>query len=93
MLLSPALCVRGGTNLWARLLWPSLATGPGDINQPPITIVALSSNGLVRRHTITRHCYRLVIVATGYAVMSPTSISTEGHNSDGRFDDITEGPL
>jgi hypothetical protein len=38
-------------------------------------------------------CYRLVIVAMSDDVMSPKTIATEGHNSDGRFGDITEEPL
>jgi hypothetical protein len=35
----------------------------------------------------------MVTVVTSEDVMSPEPIATEGHNSDGRFGDITEEPL
>jgi hypothetical protein len=34
----------------------------------------------------------MVTVATNEYVMSLKTIATEGHNSDGRFDDIIEQP-
>jgi hypothetical protein len=33
----------------------------------------------------------MVTVVMGKDVMSPKTVDTEGHNSDGRFGDITEG--
>jgi hypothetical protein len=35
----------------------------------------------------------MVTVATGEDVMSLKIVATEGYNSDGRFNDITEEPL
>jgi hypothetical protein len=35
----------------------------------------------------------MVIIATDEDVISPKTVAIEGHNSDGRFDDITEQPL
>jgi hypothetical protein len=42
---------------------------------------------------VARRYYQMVIVVTGKDVMSPEPVTTKGHNSDGRFDDITDGPL
>jgi hypothetical protein len=42
---------------------------------------------------VSRCCYQMITVATGEDVMLPKTIATEGHNSDGRFGDITEEPL
>jgi hypothetical protein len=43
--------------------------------------------------TVAYHCYQIVTVATDDDVMSLKTVATEGHTSDGRFDDITEKPL
>jgi hypothetical protein len=43
--------------------------------------------------TIVRCCYQMETVATGKDMMLPKPVATEGHNSDGRFGDITEEPL
>jgi hypothetical protein len=40
--------------------------------------------------TVARCCYRIVTVAMGEDVMSAKTVATEGHNSDGRFGDITD---
>jgi hypothetical protein len=40
--------------------------------------------------TVACHCYRMVTVATDEDVMSPKTVATEGHSSDGRFGDITK---
>jgi hypothetical protein len=42
---------------------------------------------------VARGCYQMVIIATGKDMMSPKTVATEGHNSDRRFDDITDEPL
>jgi hypothetical protein len=42
---------------------------------------------------VARHYYRMVTVATGNNVMSPKTIATKGHSSDGWFGDITMEPL
>jgi hypothetical protein len=42
---------------------------------------------------VARRCYRLVIVVMGDDVMSPKTVATEGHSSDGWFGDIMEKPL
>jgi hypothetical protein len=42
---------------------------------------------------VARRCYLMVTVATGNDVISPKTVATEGHISDGRFGDITEEPL
>jgi hypothetical protein len=55
--------------------------------------VALSCNELMRRPTVSHHCYRLVTVAMDKLVMSPAPIATEGYNSGGWFGDITEESL
>jgi hypothetical protein len=38
----------------------------------------------------THRSYRLVTVAAGKDVISPTPVAIENHSSDERFDDITE---
>jgi hypothetical protein len=40
--------------------------------------------------TVAHRCYRMVTVATDEDVMSPKTVVTEGHNSDERFNYITE---
>jgi hypothetical protein len=40
--------------------------------------------------TVAHRYYRMVTVAMGDDVMSPKTVATEGHSSDGRFDDITD---
>jgi hypothetical protein len=44
---------RGGTNVWVRFKWSSVATGA--VSQPPIATVTLSSNGL--SEVISARCY------------------------------------
>jgi hypothetical protein len=43
--------------------------------------------------TVARCCYQMVTVAMGDDVMSPKTVTTEGHNSDDRFSDITKESL
>jgi hypothetical protein len=43
--------------------------------------------------TVAHGCYQMVTIATGEDMISPKTVATEGHNSDGRFDDITDEPL
>jgi hypothetical protein len=43
--------------------------------------------------TVACGCYQIVTVGMGEDVMSLKTIATEGHNSVGRFGDITEKPL
>jgi hypothetical protein len=43
--------------------------------------------------TVTHRCYQKVTVAMGQVVMSPMSVATKGHNSDGLFGDIIEEAL
>jgi hypothetical protein len=43
--------------------------------------------------TVAHRYYRMVTVATDDDVMSPKTVATVGHSSDGRFDGITEEPL
>jgi hypothetical protein len=43
--------------------------------------------------TVAHRFYRMVTAATDKFVMSPKTVGTEGHSSDGRFSDIMEEPL
>jgi hypothetical protein len=43
--------------------------------------------------TVAHRCHQMVTVAMGEDVMSPTTVATNDHNSDGRFGDITEESL
>jgi hypothetical protein len=43
--------------------------------------------------TVARGCYQIVTIAMGEYMMSSKTVATEGHNSDGMFDDITDEPL
>jgi hypothetical protein len=42
---------------------------------------------------VSHSCYQMVTVAMDEDVMSPKTVATEDHNSDGRFSDITKEPL
>jgi hypothetical protein len=59
--------------------------GLGDITRMAIAIVALTIG--------IRRWYQMVTAAMGKDVMSPKTIATEGHSSDGWFGDITEKSL
>jgi DUF917 family protein len=59
----------------------------------PVIVVALSSNGLVWRPTVAHPYYQMVTVAMSEIMMSPKPVTTENHNNDERFDDITKEPL
>jgi hypothetical protein len=43
--------------------------------------------------TLACGCYQIATIATGEDMMSPKTVATEGHNSNGRFGDITDKPL
>jgi hypothetical protein len=43
--------------------------------------------------TVARGHYQMVIIATGEDMMSPKTVATEVHSSDGQFSDITNEPL
>jgi hypothetical protein len=66
--------------------------GMGDITRMAVAAVALNSNGLVwrPRWLITATEWS---VAMGEDVMSPKTIATKGHSSNGWFGDITKQPL
>jgi hypothetical protein len=43
--------------------------------------------------TVARRCYQMVTIAMGEDVMSSEPVATEGHSSDGWFNDIIEESL
>jgi hypothetical protein len=43
--------------------------------------------------TVACGCYQMVTIAMGEDMISPKTVATEVHNSDGRFSDITNVPL
>jgi hypothetical protein len=40
--------------------------------------------------TVAHGCYQMVTIATNKDMMSPKTVATEVHSSDGRFGDITD---
>jgi hypothetical protein len=43
--------------------------------------------------TVACGCYQMVTITMDEDMISPKTIATEVHNSDGRFGDITNVPL
>jgi hypothetical protein len=43
--------------------------------------------------TVARGYYQMVTISMGKDMMSPKTVATEVHNSDGQFGDITDEPL
>jgi hypothetical protein len=43
--------------------------------------------------TVARGCYQMIIIAMSEDMMSPKTVGTEVHNSDGQFGDITDESL
>jgi hypothetical protein len=42
---------------------------------------------------VARDCYQMATIATDEDIMPPKTVATEGHSSDGRFNNIIEESL